>query len=62
MITSGAVPAPLPAHLGVSQISQIATSQDFADPLDGGVPGRGPTQPIAPYNAINYSTEVSLKE
>jgi hypothetical protein len=33
MITSGAVPAPLPAHLGVSQISQIATSQDFADPL-----------------------------
>jgi hypothetical protein len=29
---------------------------------DGGVPGRGPTQPIAPYNAINYSAEVSLKE
>jgi site-specific DNA recombinase len=23
---------------------------------------RGPTQPIAPYNAINYSVEVSLKE
>jgi hypothetical protein len=27
---------------------------------DGGVPGRGPTQPIAPYRAINYSAEVSL--
>jgi hypothetical protein len=24
------------------------------------VPGRGPTQPIAPYHAINYSAEVSL--
>jgi putative transposase len=30
--------------------------------LRRGVPGRGPTQPIAPYNAINYSVEVSLKE
>ena len=33
MITSGAVPAPLPAHIGVSQISQPTTSQDFVDPL-----------------------------
>ncbi len=38
MIISGAVPAPLPAHLGVSQISQIATSQDFADPLGVSTP------------------------
>jgi len=29
---------------------------------DGGVPGREPTQPIAPYHAINYSAEVSLQE
>ena len=29
---------------------------------DGGVPGRGPTQPIAPYGAINYSAEVSISE
>ena len=33
MITSGAVPALLPAHIGVSQISQMITAQDFADPL-----------------------------
>ena len=33
MITCGAVPAPLPAHIGVSQISRITASQDFADPL-----------------------------
>ena len=33
MITCGAVPAPLAAHIGVSQISQLTTSQDFADPL-----------------------------
>ncbi len=24
---------------------------------DGGIPGRGPTQPIAPYRAINYSED-----
>jgi len=29
---------------------------------DGGVPGRGPTQPIAPYDAISYSAEVSIRE
>jgi hypothetical protein len=29
---------------------------------DEGVPGRGPTRPIAPYHAINYSAEVSLRE
>jgi hypothetical protein len=33
MITSRAVPAPLPAHTGVSQTTQITASQDFADPL-----------------------------
>jgi hypothetical protein len=33
MITTRTVPAPLPAHIGMSQISQIATGQDFADPL-----------------------------
>ncbi len=33
MITCGAVPAPLAAHIGVSQISQLTTNQDFADPL-----------------------------
>ena len=33
MITCGAVPAPLYAHIGVSQISQPTASQDFADPL-----------------------------
>ena len=33
MITCGAVPAPLAAHIGVSQISQLTTSQDFADPV-----------------------------
>jgi len=27
---------------------------------DGGVPGRGPTQPITPYRAINCSAEISL--
>jgi hypothetical protein len=32
MITCRAVPAPVPAHIGVSQISQTTTSQDFADP------------------------------
>jgi hypothetical protein len=31
MITCGAVPAPPPGHIGVSQISQMATRQDFAD-------------------------------
>jgi hypothetical protein len=30
VITSGAVPAPSPAHIGVSQISQITASQNFA--------------------------------
>jgi hypothetical protein len=35
MITCGAVPALLPAHIGVSQISQITASQDFADALTG---------------------------
>jgi hypothetical protein len=29
---------------------------------DGGVPGRGPAQPIAPYHAINYSAEVGISE
>ena len=33
MITSRAMPAPLPAHIGVSQTSQITVIQDFADPL-----------------------------
>jgi hypothetical protein len=33
MITTRAVPAPLLAHIAMSQISQIATGQDFADPL-----------------------------
>jgi hypothetical protein len=33
MIASGAVPAPLPAHIGVSQTSQLTPSRDFADPL-----------------------------
>jgi hypothetical protein len=33
------------------------------EPLsDGGVLGRGPTQPIAPYHAINYNAEVRLSE
>jgi hypothetical protein len=33
------------------------------EPLsDGGVLGRGPTQPIAPYHAINYNAEVWLSE
>ena len=35
MITSGAVPAPLPAHIGVSQISWITTRQDVAGSLAG---------------------------
>jgi hypothetical protein len=39
MITCGAVPAPLPAHIGVSQISPITASQDFADTL---APARRP--------------------
>src|SRR5215469_1020676 len=38
MITSGAVPALLPAHIGVSQISQMITTQDFADPLGASTP------------------------
>jgi len=33
MITSGAMPAPLPAHIGMSQINPITASKDFADPL-----------------------------
>ncbi len=33
MITSRAVPALLPAHIGVPQTPQITASQDFADPL-----------------------------
>jgi hypothetical protein len=33
MIASGAVPAALPAHLGVSQTSYITTQSDFADTL-----------------------------
>ena len=33
MITTRAVPALLPANIGMSQIGQIATGQDFADPL-----------------------------
>ncbi len=32
MITLRPCPRWLPAHIGVSQISQINTSQDFADP------------------------------
>src|SRR6266566_9529700 len=39
---------------------QHAHPQDESCPSDGGVPGRGPTQPIAPYRAINCSAEVSL--
>ena len=27
---------------------------------DGGVPGRGSTQPITPYHAINYSAELKI--
>jgi hypothetical protein len=27
---------------------------------DGGVPGKGPTRPVAPYGAVNYSAEVRL--
>jgi hypothetical protein len=33
MITCGTVRAPLPAHIGVSLISPITASQDFADTL-----------------------------
>ena len=33
MITSEAMPAPLPAHIGMSQINPITVSKDFADPL-----------------------------
>ncbi len=33
MITSGAVPTPSPAHIGVSQNKPITASQDFAWPL-----------------------------
>jgi len=33
MITSRAVPALLPAHIGVPRTPQITASQDFADPL-----------------------------
>ncbi len=33
MITSGAMPAPLPAHIGMSQINPITAGKDFADPL-----------------------------
>src|ERR1700733_10967696 len=28
---------------------------------DGGVPGRGPTQPIAPYRPIRHSAELSIR-
>ena len=35
MITSEAMPAPLPAHIGMSQINPITASKDFADPLAG---------------------------
>jgi len=33
MIASGAVPAPLPAHIGVSQTSSITAQSDFAGAL-----------------------------
>jgi hypothetical protein len=33
MITSEAMPAPPPAHIGMSQINPITASKDFADPL-----------------------------
>jgi len=29
---------------------------------DGGVPGRGPTQPIAPYRPMRHSAELSIRE
>jgi len=45
-----------------SNIPVTSTSARGEPPSDGGVPERGPTQPITPYNAINYSVEVSLKE
>jgi hypothetical protein len=42
MIASRAVPAPRPAHIGVSQTSYITVGQDFADPLRMGHPWRTP--------------------
>ena len=46
MIASGAVPAPLPAHTGVSQTSQITITKDFADTLRRGpIPSAGEVGP-----------------
>jgi hypothetical protein len=39
MITAWAVPAPLPAYIGVSQTTEIPVAPDFADTLRGGRPG-----------------------
>ena len=47
MITSGAVPALRPAHLGVSQISWIITRRDVPAPWPGGGSDGGLTRAVA---------------
>ena len=49
MIASGAVPALLPAHIGVSQTSQISVHGDFADTL--AAPRRSSAGPSKPSTA-----------
>ncbi len=44
LVEAGAVSALLPAHIGVSQTSQITVGQDFADPLTRWPPHLTPTR------------------
>ena len=48
MITAWAVPAPLPAYIGVSQTTEIPVAPDFADTL-------GNELPPAPHQLPDYN-------
>jgi hypothetical protein len=54
------IPLRSPRSDAYADIPVTGTSAGRESLSDGGVPGRGPTRPIAPYRAINYSAEVSL--
>jgi hypothetical protein len=52
MITAWAVPAPLPAYIGVSQTTEIPVAPDFADTLGSGLDASGidPSDDVMPLS------------